>query len=148
MSTFIFDWSNEKARFATSSMLNCFSSVGCFSADLRLSVFCTFLSSGDIAHLNAVFQNAVPWGITDSLYDISDFVTNTQTSLFMQIVSNSVHCLHHLLLERKDTCYSSRKREHEFQLLTVSTSLFKIFSTDYLCRHTIIDIFCLGLPVE
>ena len=49
----------------------------------------------DIAHLNAVFRKAVRWGIIDNLYDISNFVNNTQTRLFKQIVNNSDHCLHH-----------------------------------------------------
>jgi hypothetical protein len=68
-----------------------------------LTSFAGFLSSGDIARLNAVFRKAVRWGIIDNLCNISNFINNTQSLPFKQIVNNSDHWLHHLLPERKIT---------------------------------------------
>ena len=136
MSAFIFIWLIEKIRFATRGTPDCFSGFGCFSIDIRFSAFAGFLSSGDIARLNAAFRKAVRWGIIDNLYDISNFINNTKTRLLKQIVNNSDHCLHHLLPERKATGYDLRKRGHKFELPIVLTSLFKkSFLIDFLYMH-------------
>jgi hypothetical protein len=52
---------------------------------------------GDIASFNAVFREAVRRDIIDCLFDISDFVYNSKTQLFMRVVKIFYRCLHHLL---------------------------------------------------
>jgi hypothetical protein len=97
MSTLVFDWSIEKARFATSGTSNCFSRVGHFPIDV------SFLSSGDTARLNAIFWKAVSQGINDKLDFLSRWLT-IQTTV-------CIICYR----REKFTCYHSRKRGHEFQ---------------------------------
>jgi hypothetical protein len=82
------------------------------------------LSSEDVARLNAVFRKAVRWGITDNLYNISNFNDNIQTRLFKHIVNDSDHLLHDLLPERKNTGHILRQRGHKFQLPIGLTSMF------------------------
>lgn len=60
------------------------------------SVFCSYLSSGDIARLNAAFRRAVVGAllIACMIFQISLIIH--KVDFFKQIVSHIDYCLHHL----------------------------------------------------
>lgn len=82
-----------------------------------------FIRQGDIDKFNKLFKKAKRYGYTDTVFDYTGLLAHSDLNLFRQVVSNPLHCLHHLLPQL--TSFEGRDRKHNFVLPMCKLDLYK-----------------------
>jgi len=90
-----------------------------------------FSRAGDIQRITALIRHSLRQGYCNSDHANITSIINTDDILFRQILTNPNHVLAHLLLEKVNTHYQLRPRQHDRQLIPKTT---KLYSCNFVIR--------------